>query len=124
MEVINYNSNPILQIDDLEVIYKTDLEVVKAVNGISLKIGKGETCGLVGETGAGKTTTALSILRLLPENTGHIINGDIKFNGKSLLEMSAEEMRHVRGNSISMVFQDPMSALNPVYTVGDQIERQ
>lgn len=118
MEVKN---NPILQIDNLEVIYKTDLEVVKAVNGISLKIEKGETCGLVGETGAGKTTTALSILNLLPENTGRIENGDIKFNGKSLLKMSEEEMRNVRGNSISMVFQDPMSALNPVYTVGDQI---
>ena len=91
------------------------------MNGINLKIRKGETCGLVGETGAGKTTTALSILRLLPENTGRIAGGDIKFKGKSLLDMSPEEMRNVRGNSISMVFQDPMSALNPVYTVGDQI---
>ncbi len=121
MEVKNNNNNSILEIDDLEVIYKTDLETVKAVNGINLKIRKGETCGLVGETGAGKTTTALSILRLLPENTGRIVGGDIKFKGKSLLDMSPEEMRNVRGNSISMVFQDPMSALNPVYTVGDQI---
>ena len=73
MEVKNNNNNSILEIDDLEVIYKTDLETVKAVNGINLKIRKGETCGLVGETGAGKTTTALSILRLLPENTGRIV---------------------------------------------------
>ena len=121
MEVKNNNNNSILEIDDLEVIYKTDLETVKAVNGINLKIRKGETCGLVGETGAGKTTTALSILRLLPENTGRIVGGDIRFKGKTLLDMSPEEMRNVRGNSISMVFQDPMSALNPVYTVGDQI---
>ena len=117
MEVKNNNNNSILEIDDLEVIYKTDLETVKAVNGINLKIRKGETCGLVGETGAGKTTTALSILRLLPETTGRIVGGDIKFKGKTLLDMSPEEMRNVRGNSISMVFQDPMSALNPVYTV-------
>lgn len=120
MEELKY-SNPILEIEGLKVVYKTDLEVVEAVNGISFKIEKGKTCGLVGETGAGKTTTALSILRLLPENTGKILSGNVKFNGKELLEMSEEEIRHIRGNSISMVFQDPMSALNPVYTVGDQI---
>lgn len=120
MEELKTN-NPILEIEDLKVVYKTDLEVVEAVNGISFKIEKGKTCGLVGETGAGKTTTALSILRLLPENTGQILGGEIKFDGKPLMEMSEEEMRHIRGNSISMVFQDPMSALNPVYTVGDQI---
>ena len=112
---------PVLDIKDLRVIYKTDLETVEAVNGIDMKIGKGKTFGLVGETGAGKTTTALSILRLLPTTTGRILNGEINFNGVNLLNVTEAEMRSVRGNLISMVFQDPMSALNPVYTVGDQI---
>lgn len=112
---------PMLDIRDLRVIYKTDLETVEAINGISLRIGKGKTFGLVGETGAGKTTTALSLLRLLPHNTGRILNGEILFNGVNLLDEDEEVMRAVRGNLISMVFQDPMSALNPVYTVGDQI---
>ena len=112
---------PMLDVRDLRVIYKTDLETVEAINGISLRIGKGKTFGLVGETGAGKTTTALSILRLLPHNTGRILNGEILFNGVNLLDEDEEVMRAVRGNLISMVFQDPMSALNPVYTVGDQI---
>ena len=112
---------PVLDIKNLRVVYKTDLETVEAINGIDLKIGKGKTYGLVGETGAGKTTTALSILRLLPTTTGRILNGEIYFNGENLLDMNEGMMRAVRGNLISMVFQDPMSALNPVYTVGDQI---
>jgi len=111
----------ILDIKNLEVIYKTDLETVKAVNGINLKIGKGKTLGLVGETGAGKTTTALSILRLLPSATGKIINGEINFEDTDLLKIKEEDMRHMRGNKIAMVFQDPMTSLNPVMTVGDQI---
>ena len=111
----------ILDIQDLRVIYKTDLETVSAVNGINLSIAKGKTFGLVGETGAGKTTTALSILRLLPSNTGRITNGKIMFNGRDLLGLDEPQMRSVRGNLISMVFQDPMSSLNPVYTVNDQI---
>lgn len=114
-------NNSILEIDDLTVAYRTDLETVEAVNGISLTIEKGKTYGLVGETGAGKTTAALSVLRLLPENTGRILKGEIKFHGNNLLNLPEEEMRAIRGNHISMVFQDPMSALNPVYTVGDQI---
>ena len=112
---------PVLDIQDLRVIYKTDLETVEAVNGINLQIGKGKTFGLVGETGAGKTTTALSILRLLPSITGKILNGQILFNGQNLLELSELQMRSIRGNMISMVFQDPMSALNPVYT-NEQVE--
>lgn len=114
-------TKPILEINNLKVVYKTDLEIVEAVNGISFKIEKGKTCGLVGETGAGKTTTALSILRLLPENTGRILDGEIQFDGENLLKLPEDKMRGIRGNSISMVFQDPMTALNPVYTVGDQI---
>ena len=113
--------SPILEIKDLRVTYETDIEVVEAVNGISFQIEKGKTLGLVGETGAGKTTTALSILRLLPETTGRIKGGEIRFEGEDLLHVDEEQMRVVRGNRISMVFQDPMSSLNPVYTVGDQI---
>lgn len=115
------DKNIILDIENLNVIYKTDMEVVEAVNGINLKIGKGKSHGLVGETGAGKTTTALSILRLLPETTGKITQGKITFGGTDLLSIEDEEMRKVRGDKISMVFQDPMSSLNPVYTVGEQI---
>lgn len=114
-------SEMILDIENLSVIYKTDLETVKAVNGINLKIGKGKTLGLVGETGAGKTTTALSIMRLLPSNTGKILNGSIKFDGKDVLSMEEHEMRTIRGEKIAMVFQDPMTSLNPVMTVGEQI---
>ncbi|HBV67917.1 MAG TPA: dipeptide/oligopeptide/nickel ABC transporter ATP-binding protein [Clostridiales bacterium] len=114
-------SDLILDIEDLEIIYKTDLETVRAVNGIDLKIGKGKTLGLVGETGAGKTTTALSILRLLPSNTGRILKGHVKFDGTNILEISESNMRQIRGDKIAMVFQDPMTSLNPVMSVGDQI---
>ncbi len=114
-------SDVILDINGLEVIYKTDLETVKAVNGINLKIQKGKTLGLVGETGAGKTTTALSILRLLPSNTGKIVNGYIKFGDTDILKLDEHNMRKIRGDKIAMVFQDPMTSLNPVMTVGEQI---
>ena len=110
-----------LQVKDLEVIYKTDLETVYAVNNISFDLDKGETLGLVGETGAGKTTTALSILRLLPERTAQIRNGSIELEGRNVLELSEKEMQKIRGEKVSMIFQDPMTALNPVLTVGDQI---
>jgi len=115
------NSEPILDIKNLKVIYQTDLETVAAINGIDLKISKGKTLGLVGETGAGKTTTALSIMRLLPERTGKILSGEIRFSGQDLLNLPPLEMRKVRGNQIAMVFQDPMTSLNPVMTVGEQI---
>ena len=114
-------NQPILELKDLEVIYKTDLDTVHAVNKISFSIGKGKTLGLVGETGAGKTTTALSIMRLLPSVTGRILGGEICFHGENLLTYSEEKMRQIRGDQISMVFQDPMSSLNPVLTVSDQI---
>lgn len=110
-----------LKVKDLEVIYKTDLETVYAVNKISFDLNKGETLGLVGETGAGKTTTALSILRLLPERTAQIKGGEIEFEGRSLLDLPEKEMQRIRGEKISMIFQDPMTALNPVLTVGEQI---
>ena len=111
----------ILDIKDLSVIYKTDLETVKAVNGINITIGKGKTFGLVGETGAGKTTTALSILRLLPSNTGKITGGSITFDKENILSLEEHKMCELRGRKIAMVFQDPMTSLNPVMTVGDQI---
>lgn len=114
-------SELILDIDNLSVVYKTDLEMVRAVNSINLKIGKGKTLGLVGETGAGKTTTALSILKLLPSNTGKVLNGSIKFEGTDILGLEEQKMREIRGAKIAMVFQDPMTSLNPVMTVGEQI---
>lgn len=111
----------LLEIRDLEVIYKTDLETVCAVNGVSLSLKRGKTLGIVGETGAGKTTTALSVLRLLPERTGKILRGSVLFEGQSLLSIPEKEMLKIRGKKIAMIFQDPMTALNPVLTVGSQI---
>ena len=112
---------PQLSIQDLRVEYHTDEEVVHAVNGISLDLEEGESLGLVGETGAGKTTTALSILGLLPKPNGKITGGSIFFEGKELSKMGEEEMRKIRGNRISMIFQDPMTSLNPIFPVGEQI---
>lgn len=114
-------SEVLLDIKDLNVVYKTDEEIVYAVNDISLTINKGETIGLVGETGAGKTTTALSIMKLLPDNIGKINKGIIKLGDKDLVSCSENEMRLIRGNDISMIFQDPMTSLNPVLTIEDQI---
>ncbi len=111
----------ILKIEDLSIIYKTDLETVYAVNGISFSLKQGETMGLVGETGAGKTTTALGIMGLLPERTARITSGEILFDGQNICKLKEHEMEHVRGQKISMIFQDPMTALNPVLTVGSQI---
>lgn len=115
------DNNILLDIKDLYVTYDTEDGIVHAVNGISLKVIRGKTLGIVGETGAGKTTTAMSILRLLPERTGHIRSGSIVYDGRNLLDLSIHEMQHVRGEKISMIFQDPMSSLNPVITIGDQI---
>lgn len=120
MEFKITNEN-LLEIKDLYVDYKTDDNLVHAVNGLSLSVKKGETLGLVGETGAGKTTTALSILRLLPDRIGKIVSGSIVFDGFDITAATDQDMRVIRGNSISMIFQDPMSALNPVLRVGDQI---
>ena len=114
-------SEAFLKIKDLEVVYKTELETVYAVNKISFDLNKGETMGLVGETGAGKTTTALSIMKLLPERTARIVGGEVDFEGRDLASLSDKEMQQIRGEKISMIFQDPMTALNPVMTVGEQI---
>ncbi len=114
-------SDTLLSVKNLVIHYETEDEVVEAVNNISFDIKKGEVLGLVGETGAGKTTTALGILGLLPAKVGHVIQGSIELEGKDLLQLSEKEMRQIRGKKISMIFQDPMTALNPVKTVGEQI---
>ena len=110
-----------LSVKNLSIQYHTDLETVSAVNGISFSLNKGETFGLVGETGAGKTTTALACMRLLPENTGRITGGLIEFEGKNLIDLSEADMRSIRGERIAMIFQDPMTSLNPVMSVAEQI---
>lgn len=112
----------LLEIKDLEIIYETDTEKVFAVNKINLTLNKGETIGIVGETGAGKTTTALGIMRLLPDRIGKVVGGSINFDGISILDIPEAEMREmIRGERISMIFQDPMTSLNPIMPVGEQI---
>ena len=111
----------LLQVKDLRVHYTTEGAVVRAVNGIDLSIRPGEALGLVGETGAGKTTTALGLLRLVHDPPGRIVSGEIFYQGEDLLKKTEKQMRAIRGNQISMIFQDPMTALNPVIPVDDQI---
>lgn len=115
------NDSTILSVENLVIEYRTDLETVYAVNGISFSLKRGETLGIVGETGAGKTSTALAILNLLPERSGRITGGRIEFDGKNVFDMSYAELLAMRGKHISMIFQDPMTSLNPVLTVGEQI---
>ena len=111
----------VLDVKNLAIQYETDLETVYAVNGISFSLDAGETLGLVGETGAGKTTTALGILGLLPERTARVTNGEVRFQDRNLLQLNEQDMLKVRGSKISMIFQDPMTALNPVLPIGKQI---
>ena len=110
----------LLEIKNLVVEYKTERATVHALNDVNLSIGKGESLGLVGEAGAGKTTTALSILNLLP-SSANIKTGSIVYKGQSLLDMKERDIRLLRGSSISMIFQNPLTALNPVFSVGEQI---
>ena len=111
----------LLQIEDLHIHYMSEGRKVQAVNGVSFEIGAGETIGLVGETGAGKTTMALAIMKLIQKPAGRYAGGKILFNGEDLITATENRMHSIRGNQISMIFQDPMTSLNPVYTVGDQI---
>ena len=114
-------NNSLVRIDDLRVYFFTEEGVVKAVEGIDLEIMTGETLGLIGESGSGKSVSALSIVQLLPVPPAKIMGGTINFEGKDLLKLSDDEMRHIRGGRISMIFQDPMTSLNPLYSVADQI---
>jgi oligopeptide transport system ATP-binding protein len=113
--------NPLLEVKNLETHFFTDAGLVRAVNGISYDLHEGETLGLVGESGCGKSVSALSMIRLVPNPPGKIVGGEIFFEGRDLLKVSDEEIRRVRGNKIAMIFQEPMSSLNPVLTIGKQI---
>lgn len=115
------NNKYVLEIENLTIHYETDDETVKAVNDISLKLERKKAIGLVGETGAGKTTTALAILRLVPSPPGVVKSGRIRVDGHEVNEMNVSQLEAMRGNDVSMVFQDPMTSLNPVFTVGKQI---
>jgi peptide/nickel transport system ATP-binding protein len=114
------DKQPLLKVKNLKTYFFTEDGVVKAVDGVNFDVYPGETLGIVGESGCGKSVTSLSIMRLLDEK-GKIVDGEVIFEGKDLLKLSEEEMREIRGNDIAMIFQEPMVALNPVYTVGDQI---
>jgi oligopeptide/dipeptide ABC transporter ATP-binding protein len=112
----------LLSVQDLRVYFKGDETLARAVDGVSFDVRKGETVCIVGESGCGKTVSALAILGLIPQPPGEIVSGRILFNGQNLLKLREEELRAIRGNHISMVFQEPMTSLNPVFTIGDQIE--
>src|SRR6476660_6717568 len=112
---------PLLQVKDLRTSFFTSDGEVRAVDGVTFDIDDGRTVGLVGESGCGKSVTALSIIRLLSGGTGRIVGGEVQLQGQNLTRMTNEEMRRIRGNEISMIFQEPMTSLNPVMTVGDQI---
>ena len=112
----------LLEIKNLKVQYNTDEAVVYALNDFSLDLGKGEILGVVGETGAGKTTLALSIMKLLPEHVAEVTGGSVTYNGEDVFKMSQKQLRNLRGAEVSMIFQDPMTSLNPVMNVGDQID--
>jgi len=114
-------SEPLLQIRGLRTHFFTESGVAKAVDGVDLEIRAGEVLGLVGESGSGKSVTALSILRLIPDPPGRIVGGEILFRGRNLLELPWESIRKVRGREISMIFQEPMTSLNPVFTIGRQV---
>ncbi|WP_209123638.1 ABC transporter ATP-binding protein [Alkalihalobacillus sp. BA299] len=115
------DQSTLLKVEDLEVAFYSSSNTVKAVNGISFNLKRSETIGIVGESGSGKSVTATSILGLLPPRTSKIEKGSITFEGKNLVSLPAKQMRKIRGNEISMIFQDPMTSLNPVFTIGNQL---
>jgi oligopeptide/dipeptide ABC transporter ATP-binding protein len=122
MTIVNANT-PILSINDLKTYFHTPDGIAKAVDGVSYHVNPGETLGVVGESGCGKSVTALSILRLIPMPPGEIVSGEILFEGQNLLALSMDRMRQIRGNRISMIFQEPMTSLNPVFTIGYQLSK-
>lgn len=115
------NEDTILQVRELQTYFKTDAGILKAVDGISFDVHKGETLGLVGESGCGKSVTNLSIMRLVPSPPGKIVGGEVFYNGQDILKMSEKELRNIRGNKISMIFQDPMTSLNPFLRISTQM---
>ncbi len=114
-------NNSLLRVQELKTYFYTFEGIARAVDDVSFHLSKGETLGLVGESGCGKSVTALSIMRLIPEPPGRVVHGTIDFDGINLLKLPMSEMRSIRGNRISMIFQEPMTSLNPVFTIGDQI---
>jgi len=118
---VSVDAVPVLQVRDLRTHFNTLDGVVRAVDGVTFDVGRGETLGIVGESGCGKSVTALSILRLIPPETGRIVGGSIRFDGRELVGLDEAEMKSLRGHRISMIFQEPMTSLNPVLTVGTQI---
>ncbi len=114
-------SVPVLELDNLSVQFNLKRGVLRAIDSVSFSVDKGETFGLVGESGSGKSVTARTIMRLIPQPPGEIASGTVRFQGRDLYEMSDDEIREIRGQNIAMVFQEPMNALNPVFTVGSQI---
>src|SRR5258708_33443127 len=114
-------ARPVLEIDNLQTHFFTADGVVRAVDGVSYSVRSGETLGVVGESGCGKSVTALSVLRLIATPPGRIVDGAIRFEGRNLLALTETEMEGIRGNDISMIFQEPMTSLNPLFTVGHQI---
>jgi len=114
--------NILLSVQDLKVYFQIDGRLSQAVDGVSYEVGKGKNVCLVGESGCGKTVSALTILGIIPQPPGKIMGGKVLFNGQNLLDLSEEEMQRVRGNHIAMVFQEPMTSLNPVFTIGEQIQ--
>jgi oligopeptide/dipeptide ABC transporter ATP-binding protein len=117
----NGSTQPLLEVEDLRTYFFTRRGVVKAVDGVTFSVAPGETLGIVGESGSGKTMTALSLLRLVPQPGGKIVGGKMLFDGVDLLQLSEDQMRDYRGSKLSMILQDPMASLNPVYTVGEQV---
>ncbi|HCY85050.1 MAG TPA: peptide ABC transporter ATP-binding protein [Desulfobacteraceae bacterium] len=115
------NTDPLLSIQDLNTWFFSRKGTAKAVNGVSFDLAAGQVLGVVGESGCGKSVTAQSVMQLVPDPPGKIVSGKILYRGKDLVPMTREQMRHIRGNKISMIFQEPMTSLNPVYTIGDQI---
>ncbi len=111
----------LIQVKNLQVSFFTPEGEVRAIDGVSFEIGAGKTLGLVGESGCGKSVTSLSIMRLIPSPPGKIVGGEVLYRGRDLLKLNNEEMRKIRGNEISMIFQEPMTSLNPVFTVGNQV---
>ena len=119
---MNSNGKTLLQIRNLAVEFTTDDGIVQAVNGVSYDVPAGHAIGIVGESGSGKSVSQLAVMRLIARPAGRITSGEVLFEGINLLDLNDTEMRRIRGNQIAMIFQDPMNSLNPVYTVGKQIE--